>query len=247
MKIRIFESAGQIGEYAAKAIAGLAARKPDAVIGFATGSSPLPIYDAMIRLHRSGELDCSGITTFNLDEYVGLGADHPQSFAFFMRETLFGPLGIEERQINRLDGAAKDPPEECRRYERVLEEKGPIDIQILGVGGNGHIGFNEPGEAFSAHVHIESLTPETIEANKRFFKDAAAVPQTAMTMGIANILAAKKILLIAAGRSKAQAIQWIAQGPEDPRVPGSALRRHPDVEILLDRDAASMLGGGDKS
>lgn len=243
MIVKTFDDENSIGVYAAKIIADQIRTKPDSVIGFATGSSPLPIYQAMAAAHEGGELDCSRITTFNLDEYVGLSPEHPQSFAFFMKDRLFDKLGITEKQVNRLCGTAEKPEEECRSYEKKLEAHGPIDIQILGVGTNGHIGFNEPDKDFSEHVHIQQLTKETVEANKRFFDSVEEVPKTAMTMGIKNIIQAKRILLIATGEAKAWAINRIVNGQVDPEVPGSILRTHPNVEILVDKAAGSKLDG----
>lgn len=244
MIVKIFDNEQLAGEYAAQIIIGQIKRKPGSVIGFATGSSPLPIYKAMVGACESGDLNCSHITTFNLDEYIGLSHRDPQSFAFFMKHRLFDKLKIDEKQINRLSGAAEDPEEECRAYERKLNESGPIDIQILGIGSNGHIGFNEPDTAFSEHVHIERLTEETVGANRRFFKSEDDVPKLAMTVGIKNIMSSKKIILIACGGAKAWAVDKVINGKEDPMVPGSILRSHPDVEILLDKAAASALDRG---
>src|SRR5690606_5354919 len=202
--------------------------------GFATGSTPEGLYAKM----RAAKPDVSNIVTVNLDEYVGLAADDPQSYNYFMEQKLFNVLNFKE--TNLPNGIASDLDAECERYEKVLEAN-PVDLQILGIGTNGHIGFNEPGTSFDSKTHVVELTPATIEANKRFFEKAEDVPTHAISMGISSIMAAKEILLLAFGEAKADAVRDMIQGPITEACPASVLQNHPNVTIIVDEEAASKL------
>lgn len=215
---------------------------PEPVLGLATGSTPEGMYQALVALHRAGEITFARARTFNLDEYVGLTPDHPQSYAAYMRLHLFDPVGFPLERAHLPDGAAPDPDEAARRYEALLARFGPIHAQVLGIGTNGHIGFNEPGTPFERRTHAVDLAEETRRANSRFFDDPADVPTKAITMGIANILEAGEILLLAKGAAKAQALARALQEKPSPEVPASALQLHPRVTVYADEEAARLLG-----
>lgn len=216
-------------------------RPGEVVLGLATGSSPVGLYRELVRRYREGAISFARARTFNLDEYVGLGADHPQSYARFMRERLFDHVDMDLERAHIPDGKAADPEAEARRYEALLQRFGPIDAQILGIGTNGHIGFNEPGTPFSARTHVVTLAEETRRSNARFFASIDEVPRQAITMGIANILEAREILLLARGEAKAEALAKAFCEPPTPAVPASALQNHSSVTLLLDRAAAKGL------
>lgn len=203
-------------------------------LGLATGSSPLALYNKIV----SSELDFSDMTSINLDEYVGLDKDHPQSYHTFMQEKLFSKKPFKNQFIP--DGQAGDLTRECERYERILAEY-PIDVQLLGIGRNGHIGFNEPGTSFSSRTHLVDLAENTIEANSRFFADKWQVPRQALSMGIASILSAKTIILLAYGDSKVEAIYQTVHGQISEQVPATCLQNHSDVYLIVDEAAASKL------
>lgn len=213
--------------------------KPDSVLGLATGSSPLGVYRQLIEWHRKGDLDFSAVRTVNLDEYCGLDKTSPQSYAYFMRENFFKDININPDNTYLPDGTNPDAEAECRRYNRIIRELGGIDLQLLGIGHNGHIGFNEPGEAFERETHCIALTERTIEANTRFFNSADEVPRKAYTMGIKNIMSARKILLIASGESKAEILCRALTGAIEPSVPASILQLHNDVTVVADEPALS--------
>ena len=208
--------------------------KDDVTLGLATGSSPEGIYE----LFRRNRPDVSHVTTVNLDEYIGLPADHDQSYATYMNDQLFKHLDFKVTHIP--NGMALDTDEECARYDDVLAAN-PVDLQLLGIGGNGHIAFNEPGTSFELTTHVENLADDTIEANSRFFASRNEVPTTAFTMGIKSIMAAKEILLIASGESKAVAIKAMLEGEVTESMPASVLQNHPNVTIIVDEDAASLI------
>lgn len=203
-------------------------------LGLATGSTPLKLYERL----RDSKMDVSGITTVNLDEYVGLAADNPQSYRYYMNEELFKYMNFAATHVP--NGIAKDLEEECRRYEDLLHRH-PVDLQILGMGPNGHIGFNEPGTPFDSVTHIAELTLSTREANKRFFEDEEEVPTKALTMGISSIMDAKGILMLAFGEGKADAVSGMIDGPVTEECPASVLQQHDDTVVILDRAAASKL------
>lgn len=215
--------------------------KPNSVLGLATGSTPEGLYSRMIKKYNDGELDFSSIKTVNLDEYKGLTRDHDQSYYYFMNDKLFNHVNIDKANTNVPDGTKEDGDAECARYEEIIKSLGGIDIQLLGIGGNGHIGFNEPDDSFIRDTHCVKLTDSTIEANSRFFASKDEVPKFAYTMGIGSIMQAKKILLVASGKSKAKAVYDTICGPITPKVPASVLQLHPDAVIVADEDALSMV------
>ena len=243
MHIHIGENPQVVGEMTATLIAAQVLRKPGSVLGLATGSSPLPTYAALVRMHQAGLLDASRLTSFNLDEYVSLAPDHPQSYHYFMWEHLFTPLGLRAGQVHLPGGNAPDIGAECARYDAAIAAAGGIDLQLLGIGLNGHIGFNEPEPVFSRNTHVIDLAPSTLEANRRFFAADERVPAQAITVSIRGIFQARSILLIACGEAKADIVRAMAQGEITPAVPASILQLHSDVHLMLDRAAASKLSG----
>jgi len=241
MTIHIFDNEELVDEAASGLIRGLLTRNPRAVLGLATGSTPVGIYRRLIRDHEAGLISFRHATTFNLDEYVGLPADHPASYHSFMREQLFDRVDLPPDASHLPNGAAADLEEECRRYEALLEAKGPIDLQILGIGNNGHIAFNEPAPELASGVHVVELAEATRQANARFFDRPEDVPKRAVTMGVGNILKARTILLVAKGRSKAEAVRRALKGPVTTACPASLLQLHPRVVVMLDREAGEGL------
>ena len=215
--------------------------KPDCVLGLATGSSPIGIYENLVHWYEQDDLDFSQVTSVNLDEYKGLPKENDQSYDYFMHEYLFNKVNIKPENINIPNGMEEDSEKECARYNQVLEDLGGVDLQLLGIGHNGHIGFNEPGEAFEKETHCVDLTESTINANKRFFEKEEDVPRQAYTMGIKSIMKAKKILLVATGANKADAVAAMVNGPVDPVCPASVLQNHADVVVIVDEAAAAKL------
>lgn len=232
------ETASAIG---ARIIARLIRRKPDAVLGLATGSTPLPLYRELIRMHREEGLDFKRVRTFNLDEYVGLPPEHPMSYHHFMREHLFDHLNIAQKNVHVPNGLAKNIPAFCGKYEREIRRAGGIDIQVLGIGSDGHIGFNEPTSSLQSRTRIKTLDDQTREDNARFFRSIEEVPHHCITMGIGTILESRTCLLFAFGRKKAQAVRESIEGPMAALCPASVLQWHRDAKFLLDTDAASKL------
>ncbi len=241
MQIRIFDTQAQIGQAAAALIAAQLLHKPDSVLGLATGSSPIPTYQELIRMNQAGVVDFSRAVTYNLDEYVGIPAAHACSYHRFMRDQLFDQVNIRLEATHVPDGNAPDLAAAARAYDEAIANAGNIDLQVLGIGRNGHIGFNEPGERFIAGCHVVSLSANTIDANKRFFASEADVPRQAITLGVGAIMNARQVLLIATGASKADAIARAVHGDITPQVQASILRTHPNTIFLLDRAAASLL------
>lgn len=241
MQIHVFENAAQVGQAAATLIAAQVISKPDSVLGLATGSTPIPTYQELSRLCKAGVVDFSRVRSFNLDEYRGLTADHEQSYHRFMKDNLFDHINIDINNTHVPDGIAEDAEAECTSYDAAIAEAGNIDIQVLGIGRNGHIGFNEPGDAFIYGCHVVTLAQSTIEANRRFFESEADVPRQALSLGVGSIMNARKVLLLATGADKAQAIRDSVCGDINPKTQASILRNHPDVIFLLDKDAASLL------
>lgn len=215
--------------------------KPNCVLGLATGSSPVGTYEQLIEWYKKGDLDFSKVTSINLDEYRGLAPDNEQSYRYFMNTHLFDHVNIEKARTFVPDGLGEDPEETCRAYNAVIERMGGIDMQLLGMGGNGHIGFNEPGASFESETHCVDLTESTIEANKRFFARREDVPRQAYTMGIKSIMQARKIVVLVSGESKAQALRDALYGKITPAVPASILQIHNDVTIVADEAARSLL------
>ena len=215
--------------------------KPACVLGLATGSTPVPLYKELIARERAGKIDFSRVRSANLDEYKGLAPEHPQSYRHFMQENLFDHINIKPENTIVPDGLAADIPAMCEAYERKIEDFGGVDIQLLGLGHDGHIGFNEPCDHFPVMTHEVQLTKMTREANKRFFASIDEVPTSAITMGIGTVMAAHKILLIATGESKAEILHQVFFGPVKPEVPGSILQFHPDVTVICDEAAARFV------
>ncbi|RKD32785.1 glucosamine-6-phosphate deaminase [Lacrimispora algidixylanolytica] len=222
---------------AANIISAQVIMKPNCVLGLATGSTPVGIYKQLIEWYSKGDLDFSRVKTANLDEYKGLTKENDQSYYHFMRENLFRHVNINEAYTNIPDGTETDANKEAARYEETIKELGGIDLQLLGLGHNGHIGFNEPSDIFTRDTHIVDLQESTIEANKRFFDTIEEVPKQAYTMGIGTIMSAKKILLVVSGEDKAEILHDVITGPVSPRVPASILQLHPDVIIVADEAA----------
>ena len=215
--------------------------KPNCVLGLATGGTPVGIYKQLVEWYNKDDIDFSEVTTVNLDEYRGLPREHPESYWSFMHRNLFDLVNIRPERINLPDGTNLDAAAECARYDYVIQRVGGIDLQLLGIGHDGHIGFNEPGSAFELGTHCVDLTEETIEANKRFFASKEEVPRQAYTMGIKTIMQARKVLLVANGAGKAEIIKRAFFGPVTPEVPASILQMHPDCTIVLDAEAASLI------
>ncbi len=228
----------EIAEKAAQRYVELLKENPKAVLGYATGSTPLGLYGELVRLNKVGVLDYKDVTTFNLDEYAGLDGEHDQSYRYFMNNNLFYHINIDLARTHVPSGldiaAAAD-------YDTAIEEAGGIDLQLLGIGNNGHIGFNEPGTPFGSKTHLVDLTPSTREANKRFFASIDDVPTQAVTMGVRTVMNAKAIILMAIGKGKAEIIRQTVLGPVTEEVPASVLQLHPNVEIYVDHEAASLL------
>lgn len=215
--------------------------KPDCVLGLATGSSPIGTYEQLIEWYKKGDLDFSGVTTINLDEYKGLSPENDQSYRYFMNTNLFNHVNIDMSRTFVPDGLEMDSVKACSDYNKIIAQSGGIDLQLLGLGHNGHIGFNEPGEAFERETHCIDLTQSTIEANKRFFDSEDDVPRQAYTMGIKSIMQAKKVLVIVSGESKAEILKRVVTGAITPEVPASVLQLHNDVIIVADEAALSLM------
>jgi glucosamine-6-phosphate deaminase len=241
MHLEIVKDYETLSKRAAYILASQIILKPASVLGLATGSTPVGTYRELVKIYNEGLISFSRVITINLDEYYGLDKDDEQSYHYFMREHLFNHVDIKDENINIPDGKAVDVEAECRRYENIIEAVGGIDLQLLGIGQNGHIGFNEPGEHFEALTHLVDLTENTIKANARFFSSPEEVPTQAISMGIKSIMGAKKILLLASGEKKAGAVYKMLKGKITPQVPASVLQMHPDVVVLVDEGAASLL------
>ena len=237
MEIIIQPSEEAATRVAARLMARLLREKPGAVLGLATGSTPLPLYRELIQM----KLDWRRVTTFNLDEYVGLAPEHPASYHYFMRENLFRHVNIPEKNIFVPDGMTEDVPAFCRRYEERIRKAGGIDLQLLGIGSDGHIGFNEPSSSLASRTRIKTLTARTRRDNARHFGGEAQAPHHVITMGIGTIMESRHCLLLAFGRKKARAIAGAAEGPITAMNPASALQLHPNVTVCLDEAAASLL------
>lgn len=231
----------EMSRKAAEVIAAQVTMKPNCVLGLATGSSPIGTYDQLVEWYEKGDLDFSTIKTVNLDEYRGLTHDNDQSYYYFMHEHLFDRVNIDPANTNVPDGTEPDAEKECARYEELIKSYGGIDLQLLGLGHNGHIGFNEPADAFTVTTNCVDLTESTIEANKRFFASADDVPRQAYTMGIGTIMKAKKILVVVNGEGKADIVAKAFFGPVTPEVPASILQLHPDVTVVADKEALSKI------
>ena len=216
--------------------------KPDCVLGLATGSSPVGAYQQLIKWCDQGDVDFAQTRTVNLDEYVGLSADHDQSYSYFMHQNFFDHINIDPANTNLPNGLESDAEKECARYDKVIANLGGVDLQLLGIGENGHIGFNEPAEQFSTGTNRVDLTASTIAANSRFFENESLVPRQAYTMGMLAIMQAKRIVMIATGANKAQAVHDAFCGPVTPKVPASILQLHPDFVLVADEEALALVG-----
>ena len=226
---------------AANIISAQVIMKPNCVLGLATGSTPIGTYDQLVEWYNKGDLDFSEVTTVNLDEYKGLPRTNDQSYYYFMHQHLFDRVNIDPERTNVPNGMEPDAEKECGRYEELIRSLGGVDLQLLGLGHNGHIGFNEPGEAFEKETHCVDLTESTIEANKRFFASADDVPKQAYTMGIKTIMQAKKILIVVNGENKADIVERAFFGPVTPEVPASILQLHNDVTLVGDEAALAKI------
>jgi len=247
MKLVIAKDYDGMSKQAARLIADEVTRRPSAVLGLATGGTPVGMYRELIALHQKEGIDFSRAASFNLDEYVGLSGHHPQSYRTYMHENLFAHINLPADKTNIPRGDAADLAGECKRYEQAIAEAGGIDVQVLGIGNNGHIGFNEPGSANDTTTRVVQLTDSTIEANARYFQAIEEVPTQAVSMGIQTILGAKKIILLASGKAKAEAVQRMLEGESSPDVPASLLQQHPDVTVIVDEAAASLLSAGTRA
>ena len=242
LRVTVFPNDRAAARTFAKRLADAIATKPDLVLGLATGRTPIRLYHELSHLVSRGQADLSEVRTFNLDEFVGLDASHTSSYRQFMQSYLFGPAGIPAEHVHFLNGAAPNLEEECERYEAAITEAGGIDIQILGIGTNGHIGFNEPGRELSARTHRVVLRASTRHSNAGLFGgDESAVPKEALSMGMGTILRVKSIVLLATGKSKASCVAKAVRGPITTRMPASFLQLHRDVELVLDEAAAAKL------
>ena len=241
MKIYQEKDYDALSRRAANLISAEVIRKPDCVLGLATGSTPVGTYRHLSAWNQKGDFSFKDVRTVNLDEYLGLPPTHDQSYRYFMQENLFDKIDIPFEHTHVPDGMAADPEQECRRYDELVRSLGYADLQLLGLGRNGHIGFNEPGDCFRKETHVVELTQNTIEANARFFENEAAVPKKAITMGIGCIMAARRVLLVASGANKAEAVYRTVCGPITPQCPASILQLHNDVVIVGDEEALSMV------
>lgn len=226
---------------AANIISAQVIMKPDCVLGLATGSTPIGLYQQLVAWYEKGDLDFSEVRTVNLDEYKGLSRENDQSYYYFMHHNLFDHVNLPAENSHLPNGMEPDSDRECRRYSELIRSMGGVDLQLLGIGHNGHIGFNEPGDAFDNDVHCVDLTQSTIEANKRFFASADDVPKQAYTMGIKTIMQAKKILIVASGEDKADIVRDAFFGPITPKVPASVLQLHNDVTLVADEAALGKI------
>lgn len=242
MKIYKAKDYKDMSRKAANIISAQVIMKPNCVLGLATGSTPIGTYDQLVEWYNKGDLDFSEVTTVNLDEYKGLPRTNDQSYYYFMHQHLFDRVNIDPERTNVPNGMEPDAEKECGRYEELIRSLGGVDLQLLGLGHNGHIGFNEPGEAFEKETYCVDLTESTIEANKRFFASADDVPKQAYTMGIKTIMQAKKILIVVNGENKADIVERAFFGPVTPEVPASILQLHNDVTLVGDEAALAKIG-----
>ena len=241
MEVIIKESYEEISKEAAEIIRDAIHLKPNLVLGLATGSTPIGTYKELIRMYKQGELDFSKVVTFNLDEYVGLPPTHDQSYHYFMHENLFNHININPANVHVPSGVAEDFDRYCQWYEDEIAKAGGIDLQVLGIGSDGHIGFNEPGSPLESRTRIVTLTEETINDNSRFFERKEDVPKSAITMGVGTIMEARFCLLLANGEKKADPVEALVEGPITTQVTASALQMHPNATVIIDKDAASKL------
>lgn len=245
MEIIIQDDASVASVLAARIVAGVIKRQGDSVLGLATGSTPLKLYRELIRLYEGGEVGFDRVTTFNLDEYVGLAADHAASYNSYMWENFFKHIGIPSHRVHIPDGLAPDIPAHCKQYEGAIKAAGGIDIQVLGIGTDGHIGFNEPTSSLASRTRIKTLTKQTLEDNAPFFEGEEKVPHHVITMGVGTIMESRMCLLMAFGEKKAGAVAKMVEGPITAMVPASILQMHPSAVVIIDNAAASKLEKAD--
>ena len=241
MRLIITKNYEELSKVAANEMANVVKNNPSAILGLATGGSPIGMYKELIRMNKAGEIDFSKVTTVNLDEYVGLSGEHSQSYRYFMNDNLFNHINIDKKNTYVPNGLAENIEEECKNYDNKIAELGGTDVQLLGIGNNGHIAFNEPDENLVSGTHLTNLTQDTIEANARFFDSIDEVPKTALTMGLGGIMKSKKIIVIASGESKAEAVKEMVSGKISTKMPASMLQMHRDVTVIIDEDAAKLL------
>lgn len=238
---KIFDTVDEVSRYTAQRLLAKIKAAPTAVLGLATGSTMEPVYAQMLKDIQQAPVDLSKLTTFNLDEYIGLSAQHPQSYNYYMYQHLFNQLNIPARNVHLPDGLACDVETACQAYSNAIEAMGGLDLQLLGIGSNGHIGFNEPQTCFNSRTHIVELSEQTRIDNGRFFDDQNEVPTHAITMGIQDILNAKEIILVATGSNKTEIMAQLFASAIDEALPASALKQHKNLTIVLDREAAALL------
>ena len=241
MRIYVAESYENMSRKAANILSAQVILNPNSVLGLATGSTPIGMYKQLVSWYNKGDLDFSQVKSVNLDEYVGLAPDHDQSYRYFMNDNLFNHVNIDKEKTHVPNGLEPDADKACAAYNALLDAVGKVDVQVLGLGGNGHIGFNEPDERFTTRTHCVRLEESTIQANARFFASAEEVPTQAYTMGIGDIMSARKIIVIATGEQKAKALYDTICGPVTPRVPGSVLQLHSQVAVFADAAALSLV------
>ena len=241
MKVIICKNYDGMSRRAASLLLAQLVHKPNSILGLATGSTPLGLYKELIEAYSRGEADFSNATSFNLDEYLGIPNTDPNSYFSFMQQNLFRHINLPQENTHLPNGMAANPQEECKNYDLLIEKTGGVDLQILGIGHDGQIGFNEPGDSFPEGTHVETLTEETRSANARFFGSLDLVPTQAVTMGIGTIMTARHIILMASGKDKAAIIAQMIRGPITPRVPASILRFHQNTIVYLDESSASAL------
>ncbi|AGF58573.1 glucosamine-6-phosphate deaminase [Clostridium saccharoperbutylacetonicum] len=241
MKLIVVENYEEMSRVAADKIKAVVNENPNAILGLATGSTPVGTYKELIEMNKNNEIDFSQIKTVNLDEYIGLGEKDPQSYRYFMNENLFNHINIKKENTFVPNGLAKDIEEEAKNYDMKIDELGGIDIQILGIGSNGHIAFNEPADALTSGTHLTQLTESTIAANSRFFNSIDEVPKTALTMGVGQIMKSKRILLLANGDSKADAVKEIFSGKITSKNPATMLQMHKDVTVIVDKKVGELI------
>jgi glucosamine-6-phosphate deaminase len=241
MRVYRSEDYKSMSRQAANILSAQVILKPNCVLGLATGSTPIGMYQQLIEWYQKGDIDFSQVHSVNLDEYLGLAPTHEQSYRYFMQTNFFDHINIKPENTNVPNGLTSDPQAECERYNKVISDLGGVDIQVLGMGHNGHIGFNEPEQAFELETHVVDLTENTIDANARFFQSRDEVPRQALTMGIKSIMQARHILVVVSGEDKAQIVKTAFTGPVTPLVPASILQMHPNVSLVGDEAALSLL------
>ncbi|MBQ9952326.1 MAG: glucosamine-6-phosphate deaminase [Clostridia bacterium] len=241
MNIRIFDTAQEAAIAGAEIIAEVIKSQDKTVLGLATGSTPVAMYKELIKKNAAGELDFTNVYSYNLDEYIGLDGTHDQSYRYFMNDNLFNHININKENTHVPCGTGADHAADAAAYDAAIEAEGGIDVQVLGIGNNGHIGFNEPSNVFYKGTHVVDLTDSTIDANKRFFANRDEVPKQAITLGVGGIMNAKKVILLAYGKGKAEAVKALVKGEIDPQCQASILQIHKDTTLLLDKEAASLL------